>query len=184
MMKQKNPFQIVSDICQQTGLTVLLVGGHALGAYGHQRFTQDVDFLIDECDLQKLKAALREKRYPEILESRVVSRFGLPDEGDIVIDLMPVDSETFRKMRFQAKEEVYDGRKFLVPKLEHLIAMKIHALREQFDVRKVKDLPDIVELIRRNKMDPQSEAFRSLCLKFGSAKVHEEILNFMGRNDG
>jgi hypothetical protein len=182
-MDQKNPFQIVSDVCQQTGVTVLLVGGHALGAYGHQRFTQDVDFLVDEDDLEKLKMALREKKYPEMLESRVVSRFGLPDEGDIVIDLMPVDSETFRKMRVQAKEQTYDGRKFLVPKLEHLIAMKLHALREQFDVRKAKDLPDVAELMRQNKIDPHSEEFRSLCLKFGSDKLYHEVLNFIGKNE-
>jgi len=181
-MNLKNPFRVVSDVCQQTGVTILLVGGHALGAYGHQRFTQDVDFLIDECDLERLKSALREKGYWDALQSRVVSRLGNPDEGDILVDLMPVDSETFRKMRSQAKEEIYDSRKFLVPKLEHLIALKLHALREQFDVRKVKDLPDIVELIKQNKIDPQSEEFRSLCLKFGSAKLHEEIIRLTGKN--
>jgi len=182
-MDQKNPFQIVSDACQQTGVAVLLVGGHALGAYGHQRLTQDVDFLIDERDLQKLKTALLEKEYPEALQSPVVSRLGNPDKGDVLIDLMPIDSETFRKMRAEAKEEIYFDRKFLVPKLEHLIAMKLHALRQQFEKRKTKDLPDVAELVKRNKIDPQSSEFRTLCLKFGSEKLYEELLRFLDKHE-
>jgi hypothetical protein len=181
-MSQKNPFQIVSDACQQTGITVLLVGGHALGAYGYQRMTQDVDFLIDERDLKKLKTALLKKEYPEMLESPVVSRLGNLDKGDVLVDLMPIDSETFRKMRVEAKEEIYFDRKFLVPKLEHLIAMKLHGLSQQFEERKTKDLPDIVELLKRNKIDPQGQEFRTLCLKFGTDKLYEELLKFADKN--
>ena len=181
-MKPDNPFQVVAEACKRSGVSVILVGGYALGAHGHQRFTRDVDFLVSEQDIDKLISALSGTEYGQVLRSPVVVRFAPKKEWGEIIDLMPVDSKTFERMKAEAKEEQYGGERFLVPKLEHLIAMKLHALRDHFETRKIKDLPDIAELLNRNQVDVTSEEFRKLCLKYGTAELYQQILNWVKPN--
>lgn len=178
-MSQENPFRIVRAACKDAGVSVVLVGGYALGAHGHQRFTKDVDFVVAEQDVDKLVSALSKTGYREVLRSPVVVRCAPEDEASEVVDLMPVDAHTFGKMKTEAREEDYGGERFLVPKLDHLMAMKLHALREQFETRKTKDLPDIVELLKRNHLDVTSERFRDLCYTYGTPELYQEIVSWV-----
>jgi hypothetical protein len=183
-MPDKTPFQVVAGICKKYGVSTVLVGGYALGAYGHQRVTLDVDFMIAEGDLEKFKPVLVENGYYEALRSPLVVRFAPEDKAGTIIDLMMVDAGTFEKVKVDAREATYGGCQFLVPKLEHLIGLKLHALKQQFENRRTKDLPDIVELVRRNQLDVHSLEFRTLCLRFGTEELYKMIVAWVGQSNG
>ncbi len=177
-MPAKTPFRLIADACKRTVTSVVLIGGQALGAHGYQRLTLDVDFLITEGDFNLLREPLSKAGYREVVRTDVAVKLSSDAEDLIDIDFMFVDTKTFEKIKGEGKEESYDGHPFCVPKLEHLIALKLHAIKQQPKVRELKDLSDIVELIRRNRVDVGSEAFRSTCLNFGTPELYQKILEY------
>ena len=168
----------MADVCKRTGASVVLIGGQALGAHGYQRLTLDVDFLITEDDFDRLRQALSEAGYREIVRTNVAAKFSSDSEDLIDIDFMFVDRKTFEKIKGDGKTESYEGSAFWVPKLEHLIALKLHAIKQQPKIRELKDLNDIVELVRRNHMDVKAESFKSVCLDFGNPELYQKIVEY------
>ena len=63
------------------------------------------------------------------------------------------------------------GLKFL----EHLIALKLHALKHGRIERYLKDYLDVEGLVRANKIDLRQEKVRELFLKYGTLDVYEKI---------
>ena len=182
-MPIQNPFRIVGAACRQTAARVILIGGQALGARGYQRVTLDVDFMITEQDYGKLKPALEQKGYREAVRTDVAAKMRARSDDLIDIDFMFVDGSTFDGVQKESAEEGFEEYKFWVPKPEHLIALKLHAIKQQPDLRELKDLNDIVELIRANPIDVHSGDFQSLCLRFGTAAIYEKIIKAV-RADG
>lgn len=62
-----------------------------------------------------------------------------------------------------------------VPTLEHLIILKLHALKHGGIARFLKDFLDVEYLIRYNKPDIKSHHMRELCEKYGPADIYEKI---------
>ena len=77
----------------------LLVGGWAVGLYGHPRATKDIDFLIfkDKSNLEKLEKALNDFGAPPVdidylSEKGNIIRIGVPPIGiDIINDASGID---------------------------------------------------------------------------------------------
>jgi hypothetical protein len=63
-----------------------------------------------------------------------------------------------------------------VPCLNHLIALKLHAIKYNPKIREYRDLPDIIELIRINKINTKDVEFKNLCLKYGREELYNKIL--------
>lgn len=63
----------------------------------------------------------------------------------------------------------------MVPSVNTLIALKLHALKNNFKLRENKDLSDIIELIRINKISYKTKEFKELCLKFGTEEIYQKI---------
>ena len=57
-----------------------------------------------------------------------------------------------------------------------LIALKLHSLKYNPKIRENKDIPDIINLVRINKIDSKSKKFRELCLRYGTEKIYHKIL--------
>ncbi len=68
------------------------------------------------------------------------------------------------------------GQKFIVPSLNHLIALKLHFIRYNPKIRLSRDLPEIVNLIRINKVNIDDKKFKELCLKYGTEEIYRRIL--------
>ena len=175
-MPAQIPFQLVCEACQKTGASVILIGGQALGARGYQRMTLDLDFMVTEQDYEKLKPAVVERGYREFVRTDVTAKMRAASDELIDIDFVFVDPATFSGVQRESREENFGDCKLWVPKAEHLIAMKLHAVKQQPQLREFKDLNDIVELIKANRIDAKSGAFKSLCLKFGTEPLYKKIL--------
>ncbi len=72
----------------------------------------------------------------------------------------------------------------MVPSVHHLIALKLHALKNNSAGRMVKDMGDIAALVQQHKIDIKSETFKALCLKFGGAAIYQRIcMSLEGLNE-
>ena len=67
------------------------------------------------------------------------------------------------------------GENFIVPSLNHLVALKLHAIKYNPKIREYRDLADIMELIRINKVEVKDREFKNLCLKYGTEELYNKI---------
>ena len=86
-------------------------------------------------------------------------------ERGTAIDLMLVRDETFEQFWTASEERTAMGVLVRVPSLDHLIALNLHALKQQLAHRTFKDADDVGSLVRMNKLDLQSPRYEQLFLK-------------------
>ena len=98
------------------------------------------------------------------------------------IDLMLVDEATFAGLLAEARDADFGTVQAKVPSLTHLIALKLHVLKDAAPARAVTDLADIVRLVDVNGLDVRADDFRRLCEKYGSMALYERIVQTLGRS--
>ena len=97
------------------------------------------------------------------------------------MDLMVVSADTFDKM-FSPPIEVEMYRIMVhVPALEHLIALKLHALTHGHIGRYLKDYLDIENLVRINRLDFNTDKMRRLFKKHGTMELYERLSRTLTR---
>ena len=177
-MNYPTVFHLISDITKKTGTTCVLIGGFAVNYYKVTRQTVDVDFLITEEGFEKILNLLEEAGYKRTFSQKVFTRFKNTSNDYLLmdIDFMFVDKDTLDKILKDGKEMKIAGQDFIIPSLNTLIALKLHALKHNFELRKNKDIPDIINLISINKVDFKSNEFRQHCLKYGTEEIYNKIL--------
>ena len=62
----------------------------------------------------------------------------------------------------------------------HLLALKCHAVRFGHPGRIVKDAEDVIQLIRRNRLDPNAEKIRELFRRYGTDEFYEKVRRACG----
>jgi hypothetical protein len=122
-----------SERLRDIGIPHVLVGGLAVGAWGHPRATKDVDFLVREKDAFEGSTILTFKR-------------GVPIE----VDGVTIDYLTLESLKIKSRERMQGP---VVP-IELLFVMKLKAKRIQDDA-------DIVALIKRGADVPKVERWLS-----------------------
>ncbi len=143
----------IETALRERGVRVAIIGGVALAVYGHPRTTLDLD-LVTEGDAQDDVIALMESLGFETLHrSTGYSNHLHPDAARGRIDFVYVRGATL--------EQLFDGVRTLpgpgglsvsVPRPEHLIAMKVHAIRNAPD-RLWQEMADIGFLVRLDGVD-------------------------------
>jgi hypothetical protein len=125
---------------------ILVIGGNAMIAYGSERLTQDCDCAAVADEERELASALSKLGY--IFEERYQSFSRYVHLGRVkpVVDVMLLTEETFQRLWKESREVLLDGIHLRVPKPLHLVALKLHALKQNPD-RIGKDLSDIKYLL-------------------------------------
>jgi hypothetical protein len=170
------PVNIIHAKAEQLGLKYLVIGGHAVNAYGEPRTTIDVDFLISKETRQSWSNLLQAEGFKEANDGGTFVQFSPPYGTEWNLDLMLVNHETFAKLHGAARQAVMLGITTLVPCAEHLVGLKLHAMKFGPARRQDKDLLDVLTLIENANLDPRSEAFKKLIEQFGTAEIYERIL--------
>jgi predicted nucleotidyltransferase len=169
-------FDHLNDDAKQRNLRFVVIGGLAVNLYGHSRDTADLDLLVlSEARGEWLKYFLA-LGYTIYHDGGAFIQLAPPEKGAWPVDLMLVNSHTFTLIMMAAVEMDIYGHRMLVPSLEHLIALKVHALKHTHVDRFMKDFTDIENLIRANNLDVRSENIRQLFLKYGSVELYEKII--------
>lgn len=165
----------IANEAAEAKLGYVIIGGLAVNSYGHARITYDADFMIPRRDLGAWKSLLDKFGYAIRHEQETFVQFAPPLKGMWPIDLMLVNDSTFEKVTREARLLQVAGQSRPVPAPLHLIALKLHALKHGPVARKDKDIPDIVELVRLQRIDIESPAFAKICAAYGTKELHDEI---------
>ena len=174
-MSNQSVFHLISGLVQKEGISCLLIGGFAVNYYKVTRQTADVDFLITREDFKKISNFLKSAGYKEVLTQETFVQLQSGRLPLMDIDFMFVDQETFMKILNEGQPIKIAGQKFTVPSLDHLIALKLHSIKYNPKIRLTRDLPDIVNLIRINKVNIEDRKFKELCLKYGTKEIFQKI---------
>lgn len=176
-----SPLDEVARLAATEGLDFLVCGGHAVNAYQVIRKTGDLDLVVRERDAAQWRARLVALGYAVFHADAAFIQLSPPTATGWPVDLLVVDDGTLDAMKRAARSVTFGTITCLVPSVEHLIAMKLHALRFSGDARMLKDAVDVVELAAANGIDLLGEEFRALCDRFADARVHERILRLAGK---
>jgi len=130
----------------------LLIGGYALGAYGHTRGTNDLDIFINatEDNADRMLKASRHYGIPESdlkKEMFLVPRMVVIGEPPLKIEILKnLDIVDFSYAYERAKEVVVDNVAIKVVGLDDLILLKKAAMKDRNKARDAEDLTFLQKL--------------------------------------
>jgi predicted nucleotidyltransferase len=168
-------FQTINLEAKKRRLDFLVIGGLAVNFHAYSRETADLDILICRDSRDAWLELFSELRYTVDQEKGGFVQLLSPNQEAWPVDLMLVSQTTFAPMLGNAKEVEMFGEKLFIPSLEHLIALKLHALKHSHAGRFMKDFLDVENLVRANKVDLHSNSIRELFLKYGTLELYEKV---------
>ena len=168
------PAEIIAASSKNSELPFLVIGGLAVIAHGYPRDTVDLDYLVRRSDRESWRRALACQGYGVAHEHENFAQF-TSKPGWTDVDLMFVKDSTFDAM-FAAsipKDTGISQARF--PSLEHLVALKLHVLKQGLPHRMLKDMDDVINLILANHVDLRQENWKQLFVKYGNQDLYERI---------
>jgi len=130
-----------------------LIGGLALSAYGHTRSTVDIDLVVELDHQDAIIDFMHTSGFETLHRSLGYSNHRHADPTVGRVDFVYIGAETAAKMFGSAnKYESLSGLSIPVPKPEHLIAMKVLAMKND-PQRTLQELADIAFLMARPEVD-------------------------------
>jgi hypothetical protein len=173
----KSALDILAESIAAESLRMLLIGGYALHAYGVARQTADVDCLAPDEVVARLDRALKAAGYNCIAQTENFRRYRSSSVYLMDIDVLSVSSETYNKLSIASQTSLIQNLHFRIPSLLHLIALKLHAIRNNPN-REARDLGDIAELIRMNKTQIPPAELREICQKYAPDGWTDRIMGY------
>jgi predicted nucleotidyltransferase len=168
-------FQTLEAEAGKRNLQFLVIGGLAVNFHGYSRDTADLDLLIEHDAHKAWLSLFAELGYNVFAEKGSFSQLSPPKQDAWPVDLMMVREPTFQSiLNHSIKTEMF-GAHVLVPSLEHLLMLKLHALKHSHIGRFEKDFLDVTNLVRVNKVDLTSESVRQMFLKYGNKELYEKV---------
>lgn len=131
------------DFFEREELRFALIGGLAMQAFGHSRFTRVIDFVVERSARDRVVAYAESRGYETLHVSEGYSNHLHGDNAMGRVDFMYVDHPTAVKLFDGATVRAIVGRiEAPVPRPEHLAAMKVMAMKNAPE-RVLTDSPDI-----------------------------------------
>ena len=158
-------------------LEFLLIGGFAVNAHGYSRMTGDIDLAVRKKDRGKWTNLAQTLGYRVKSEEEAFLQFDGAGSGQWPLDLMLLNDPTFDGLWAASIETPQDDRMFHVVSLDHLLALKLHVLKQAKLHRFMKDFQDVVTLVLINKVNLRSEKYRQLFEKYGTLDLYEKVID-------
>jgi len=165
----------LSAALDQARISYALIGGFAVNAHGFVRATHDLDImvLVEQADM--LHDTLTGLAY-RTLDRR-------PDMASYVraplrLNVLYARREISRDLLARAAEIAHGDVKTRVVPLEGLIGLKIQAFHD--DPRRIRDLDDIIQLLKINRDDVNLEEVREYFRLFDKESVLDDVLRAIG----
>jgi hypothetical protein len=142
----------VGTFLEREHIPFAVVGALALHTYGYSRATNDVDLLIGIEAQSRFIAFLEGRGFETLHRSDGYSNHLHAEPVFGRLDVIYVDSDTRDMIFAEARRGTLAGMSVVVPKPEHLAAMKIHAIQND-PSRALQDLADIQFLMKLPGVD-------------------------------
>ena len=162
----------VREFLDREGIPFAIVGALALHTYGYSRATNDVDLLVGRNAQDGLIAFLETRGFETLHRSDGYSNHLHVDPALGRLDVIYVDEDTRGKIFADARLASLGGMSVLVPKPEHLAAMKIHAMKND-PSRAFQEMADIQFLMRLPGVD--RDQIRGYFEKSGQVERFDEL---------
>jgi hypothetical protein len=162
-------------------LRFLVIGGLAVNHYGYSRDTSDLDVFISQNDRAAWMELLASLGYTDYTDGGNFIQYTAPARNAWPVDLMQVLERTFAPIFAASQPANFFGVNSLVPSLEHLLALKLHALKNTRMDRFLKDFLDVENLIRINKLEITAANIRELFNKYGTDELYEKVSRSLAR---
>lgn len=169
-------FEVLDREARARGLAFLVIGGHAVNAYGYSRETADVDLLVRKDERAAWTVCLESLGYRLFHDGGTFLQFSSSEVAAWPLDMMLVNGDTFSRMWAEAVDQPAPPSTIRVPCVEHLIALKLHTLKQRKIHRYLKDFQDVVGLIECCRLDPRSEKIKTIFEKYGNAELYGQVL--------
>ena len=104
----------------------------------------------------------------------IISRWRAADPAIEDLDLIYVDPATFDKLNRDAVTISYDELSIRVPSITGMIALKLHAMRNQPD-RTIRDTQDIQAMLHLHPQAVALDDLRALCERYGPLGIFDKI---------
>lgn len=151
-----------------------LIGGVALSAYGIIRTTIDLDILTHYEYKQTIVKFLESLGYETLSSSTAFSSHEHPLPGMGRIDFLYVSDRTAERILKEArKKTVFEDKKIKVVKPEHLIALKLYAVKCNPD-RRHKEWEDIRNLLKLSRLN--LEEVQEYFQKYSTPEKKKELM--------
>ena len=176
-------FKFLSSVFKKHDVQAVLVGGYALIANKVQRMTFDIDFMVTKESSIKIEQDIINAGYSELNRQEAFVQFKSGKVGLRDIDFLIGDMQTVETLIENGKKVLIAGEPFIVPSLEHLIAMKLHSIAGN-KMKELKDFPDIVQIMNANDIDPHSEIIRNIFEKYKMTGFYQRVIDAVGAKHG
>jgi len=165
--------EAIRDHLAERDVAVAVVGGWALNSYGGGRTTFDLDLVVPAAAQAELVTFLESLGYETLHVSAGYSNHLHGETSWGRVDVVYVRGTTEEEIFACATERtVFPGHRALVPAPEHLVAMKVTAMKND-PSRRLQDLADIRALLELTGIPPES--VRPSFVKQGLESEYEEI---------
>jgi hypothetical protein len=172
-------FVQLSEAARDQGLAFLVVGGHAVIQHGFQRGTEDMDILACKDDRPRWLRLAERLGYRVFRDGGSFVQFEAADLSEWDLDVMFVAAETFARLRAEAQAARVEGVGVSVPSLQHLLSLKVYALKHGHGLRVLKDMTDVAELLAVNRVDPRAAWVRELFERYGDLETYERVVQLL-----
>ena len=142
----------VGGFLERESIPFAVVGALAVHGYGYSRATNDVDLLVPRDAQERLIAFLESRGFETLHRSQGFSNHLHREASVGRLDVVYVDGETWDKMASGLREVMLGGTQVRIPKPEHLVAMKVHAMKND-PTRIFRDMADIQFLMTLPEVD-------------------------------
>jgi hypothetical protein len=144
---------VVSGFLEEKGFRYAVIGGVALATYGFHRTTLDLDLFVESAAQDDLVRFLESRGYETLHRSTGYSNHRHPDPRWGNIDSVYGEGETSQHL-FDARRTLEGprGLQIPLPKPEHLVALKVLAMKND-PARRIQDMADIRFLLNLPGVD-------------------------------
>jgi len=169
------------------GLSYFLIGGFAASYWGTPRFTADVDYVISQSSFEKAVEATGKIGYNLIFKhpKQSFAHFANETKQGFRIDFMLCDKSTWQKLESDSSfAELGGSRPYPIVSPLHLIAMKLHAAKQNDRVDIYKDLNDIAEILRVQELTFDDLDKAGIIEKHGTEKTLTQLRSILESKRG
>ena len=166
------------DLLVRSQIPLLVIGGHAVGVHGAQRDTVDLDCMVVAERREEMKAFLESRGFDETARHQNFSRYLHRSLAYPMLDVMQVDARTWELMWSGSQIKEIKGLPVRVPAVIHLIALKLHAIRQNPD-REFQDADDIVRLLRVNARLYSNDDLRAVFERYQLLPLLDKVLSVL-----
>ena len=175
-------FRQLSQSLRSGHIRALVIGGHAVGAVARRRFTNDIDLLIAASAADDLAVLLASCGYRRTAANALVIRHVHADVMEAPVDVLLVNETTFQKLWDESREASIEGHLVRVPSPANLIALKLHAMRQD-SRRFAQDAADIAAIVDTHPDELDEATLIALCGRFGGPEMWKRLHPALGSHD-